>query len=64
MLTRYLIRNGEKYLYWNKAFLSRGFHWKDGREGASIFDRHNAEICIKELKRQGSYNVVKEKVKK
>lgn len=64
MLTRYLIRDGKKYLYWNKAFLARGLHWKDGREGASIFDRHNAEICLKELKRQGYFNVAKERIKK
>lgn len=68
MLTKqksfFLIQDGTKYLYWNKAIFSRGYHWKEGKQGATTFDRAKSKRVIKYLKSKGYTEVRKVKVRK
>jgi len=62
--TFFLIRNGESWLYYNKALFKGGYYFKPEKVGAVMLDREKADKVLKYLKQHGFYDCVKNKVRK
>lgn len=62
-MSQYLIKNGTQYLYYNKALFKGGYHFKDGKVGATVFTKEKAKRVIAYLKRKGFFEVERKRVK-
>lgn len=61
--TLFFVVNGSQYLYYNKAMVKGGYHFKEGKEGASTFSRYQVKKVLKYLKQHGHYTCKKKKVR-